>query len=74
MATPLDLLVYHDMTDTFDQSLEVGDSAGEKFGEKFHGLYVVATGAGIHPGRRTVVLASEHRPEMAQDLKRYFGS
>ncbi len=35
-------------------------------------LYVVAVGPGVHKGRRTVVLAHEHRPEMMQELKAFF--
>ncbi len=52
--TDLDLLVYHDFTDTTDSNLRVGDSA-EPLG--YADLHVVAIGPPIHGGKeRTVVL------------------
>jgi hypothetical protein len=69
----LDLLIYRDFDDTTDQSLNVGDKAN-KLGSDLEGLYVVALGPGIHEGRKTVVLAHEHRPEMMQELKAFFAS
>jgi hypothetical protein len=61
VATLYDLLVYHDFTDTFDQSVRVGESAAI-FGKQFADLHVVALGPGIHDGRRTVVLAHGDSP------------
>jgi hypothetical protein len=69
-----DLLVYHDMDDLIhDQPPGIGQDAGKWFGKGFEGLYVTAVGPGIHEGRVTVVLASEHRPNRQQEIKEFFG-
>jgi hypothetical protein len=68
----LDLFIYRDF-DTLDVELDVGDNAAERLGMDFRDLYVVAVGPPIHKGRdKTVVLASEARPEMMQEIKRFF--
>jgi hypothetical protein len=59
MSTSYDLLIYKDFTDTFDQSVAIGDDAA-KFAHP--GLSVVAIGPGIHEGRTTLVLAHGERP------------
>jgi len=61
----LDLLVYHDFTDTVNDRLpRIGESAEEFYGTGFgEGLYVAAVGPGIHEGRAaTVVLAHGSHP------------
>jgi hypothetical protein len=69
-----DLLVYHDMHDTMhDRPPDIGQLAVDWYGHGFEGLYVTAVGPGIHEGRITVVLAAEHRPEMQQEIKQFFG-
>jgi len=69
----LDLFQYRDF-DSVDVQLSVGDSAEEKLGDSFHGLYVVAVGPPVHEGKdATVVLAHERRPEYMQELKAFFG-
>ena len=69
----LDLFHYVDF-DSIDAGLAVGDDAGEKLGEDFEGLYVVAVGPPIHKGRKaTVVVAHEHRRDRMQELERFFG-
>jgi hypothetical protein len=68
-----DLLVYHDMSDTMhDSPPEVGQDAAEWFGDSYRDLFVAAVGPGIHPGRTTIVLSNESRPEMQQEVKRFF--
>lgn len=69
----IDLLQYRDLNDYSHDGLpSVGQNAAEWFGKGFEGLYVVAVGAPIHPGKdATVVLAHESRPELAQGLKAY---
>jgi hypothetical protein len=69
----LDLFQYRDI-DSVDMQLGVGDSAQEKLGDSFEGLYVVTVGPPIHDGQdATVVLAHEHRPDRMQELKAFFG-
>ncbi len=68
-----DLFVYHDFTDTKNDQIEIGDDACRIFAASFAGLFVTALGPGIHEGRTTVVLSTERRPEMHQQLKTYFG-
>jgi len=58
-----DLLVYHDFTDTINDRLTSGDDAGEKLGDKFAGMRVVAVGSPVHEGRdATVILAHSNWP------------
>jgi hypothetical protein len=66
-VTDLDLLVYHDFTDTNNNELRVGDSA-EPLG--YADLHVVAIGPPIHGGKeRTIVLGHGARPmQEVQDL------
>jgi hypothetical protein len=68
----LDLFIYRDF-DSLGVELDVGDNAAEKLGIEFKGLHVVALGPPIHEGRdKTVVLATEARPETMQELKTFF--
>ena len=72
-----DLFVYHDMDDPIhDSAPTVGQDAGQWFGKGFESLYVTAVAPGMHPGRMTIVLAQEHRPEtqheMQHEMKAYF--
>jgi hypothetical protein len=68
-----DLFIYHDMTDFEDADIPaIGEDAKERFGNQFDGLYVTAVGPGIHPGRTTVVLSHERRPDYQREIKDYF--
>jgi hypothetical protein len=68
----LDLFIYRDF-DSLDVEIDVYDNAAEKLGIEFKGLHVVALGPPIHEGKdKTVVLASEHRPDRMQEIKRFF--
>jgi hypothetical protein len=66
----LDLLVYHDFTDTGDAVLRVGESAASL---GYPDLHVAAIGPPIHEGKeRTVVLAHGARPmPRVQELLRH---
>jgi hypothetical protein len=68
-----DLLIYRDFDDTVhDEPPAIGVDASTWFGQPFEGLYVTAVGPGIHSGRLTVVLSSEHRPDRQQAIKEFF--
>lgn len=60
----IDLLVYHDFTDTTsDTPPPIGTHAGDWLGTAYEGLYVVAVAPPVHGGRAaTVVLAHSARP------------
>lgn len=59
-----DVLIYHDLSDPFDEPVRVGDPGG-KLG--FPDLQVVAIGPGIHEGRTTVVLS--HGPGAMDEIQ-----
>ena len=64
-GTGIDLLVYHDLTDTTERGarLELGANAAEEFGDIFEGMYIVAIGDPVHDSKDvTVVLAHGSRP------------